>query len=149
MTSVNPLCAGDGCECIHTLTRNTSRTFQCQHLSIPKGAENKVNFLERLEVQRLIYSCLYFGVCIMSFKTSRLKQKGVGDMDKDGAGWSGSEQQPRCQHIKVMVRHEPWPGKRLQPIPTCFFRSLSVSQAYLHPPQCHAHNCTGHVLGVC
>ena len=73
----------------NALTQSTHRTFKCQHPSIPKGEKDKVNFQNRFEVQGLIYSCFCLGVCIMSFKTRRVKEAGMGEMEKDMGGGQG------------------------------------------------------------
>lgn len=90
----------------NALTQSTHRTFKCQHPSIPKGEKDKVNFQNRFEVQGLIYSCFCLGVCIMSFKTRRVKEAGMGEMEKDMGGWSGSEQQIRRWPTEVVVRRQ-------------------------------------------
>lgn len=77
---------GDGCE--YTLPENT-RTFKCQRLSIPEGAKNEVNFLERFAVQGLTDGGFYFGFCNMSFKTKSVAEAGVGEVGTEGLGGQG------------------------------------------------------------
>ena len=42
----------------------------------------------------------------MSFKTRSIKEAGMGEMEKDGGGWSGSEQQVSCWPTEVVVRQQ-------------------------------------------
>ena len=93
----------------YTLTQSASTTYKCRHLSIPKGVKNKVNFLERFKVQGLIYSCMYVGVCIVSFKAKGLTETGVKWKRMGLGGWgvnsrSGVGTLKPCSGSRVMAR---------------------------------------------
>lgn len=74
---------------VNTHSQKTLETFKRQHLSIPEGAKNQVNFLERVAVRGLTDGCFCFGVRSMSFKTGGVVEAGVGEVGIGGLGRQG------------------------------------------------------------